>query len=167
LGENRSCGGRCRQNFSSYNMLTVDSVSFLYNCTRPGFLSSRSGTALLVSSNKPSRRLLHSRPRVVSKCCMTKYVSKESTHKKLTVAAKDSWFSKDLQLLGIVPFIPNWILLALYGYLGFRFFSGFDQTTYNKNSRLLLSILWPIMFIANDRFRQNFKKALKQGDEER
>jgi len=63
---------------------------------------------------------------------MTKYVSKESTHKKLTVAAKDSWFSKDLQLLGIVPFIPNWILLALYGYLGFRFFSGFDQTTYNK-----------------------------------
>eukprot|EP00871_Galdieria_phlegrea_P002423 jgi/Galph1/3181/GphlegSOOS_G1846.1 len=73
---------------------------------------------------------------------------------------------EEVRLLGLVPFVPNWLVLGFYGYLGFRFFAGFDSTTYNKNSRVILTLLWPIMFLANERFRDNFKKALRQGSDD-
>ncbi|GJQ11683.1 hypothetical protein GpartN1_g3474.t1 [Galdieria partita] len=138
--------------------LNTAKLSSFYKTPQLAFFSASSQAALLVSSGYRLRALRCSRSQSFSKCYLC--MSKQSLGSDLTVR------QKDVQLLGIVPLIPNWILIALYGYLGFRFFSGFEQTTYNKNSRLLLSILWPVMFIANDRFRQNFKKALKQSDNE-
>ncbi|EME30615.1 hypothetical protein Gasu2_32860 [Galdieria sulphuraria] len=143
---------------------TTSPFSSLYKSSKVTFLFTSSQTTLLVSSGY--RLLSWRRSHKFRKCYLAKCVSQQSLNGDLTFPSKKYLLLKDVQLLGIVPLIPNWVLLALYGYLGFRFFSGFEQTTYNKNSRLVLSILWPVMFIVNDRFRQNFKKALKQGDDE-
>lgn len=48
---------------------------------------------------------------------------------------------------------------ALYGGVAVKFWLGFHQTQY-QNSRLSLSLLWPI-YIFNRSYRSNFVKALK------
>jgi hypothetical protein len=55
------------------------------------------------------------------------------------------------------------ILLGLYIGGGIKFWNGFDRTNFNQNisTRLLLSILWPVLFVGNKSFRGNFQKALK------
>lgn len=52
------------------------------------------------------------------------------------------------------------LLLGAYGYFGWKFWTGFNRTNFTGN-KLLLSLLWPALLIANKSYRQNFRKALK------
>ncbi|RMF24156.1 MAG: hypothetical protein D6756_07420 [Cyanobacteria bacterium J083] len=44
-----------------------------------------------------------------------------------------------------------------------KFWRGFRRTNFNPNlpNRIILSLLWPVLIIANKSYRQNFQKALK------
>ena len=56
-------------------------------------------------------------------------------------------------------------LVLLIGYLWgiWAFWRGFERTNFNPSlpNRLTLSLLWPVLLIANRSYRQNFQKALK------
>ncbi len=52
------------------------------------------------------------------------------------------------------------ILIGVYGYIGWRFWRGFNRTTFSQG-RLYLTALWPMFLITNRAYRQNFTKALK------
>jgi hypothetical protein len=57
----------------------------------------------------------------------------------------------------------NLLILALaiaYGTGAWRFWSGFRKTNFSDN-KVSLTLLWPVYFIANKSYRQNFNKALK------
>jgi hypothetical protein len=57
----------------------------------------------------------------------------------------------------------NLLILALaiaYGTGAWRFWSGFRKTNFSDN-KVSLTLLWPVYFIANNSYRQNFNKALK------
>ena len=55
------------------------------------------------------------------------------------------------------------ILLIIGYFVGARkFWKGFRNTNFSpETNRLFLSLLWPILFVANKSYRKNFKKALK------
>ncbi|RZM82701.1 hypothetical protein [Leptolyngbya iicbica] len=51
-------------------------------------------------------------------------------------------------------------LAIAYGTGAWRFWSGFQKTNFSQN-KVNLTLLWPIYFIANKSYRENFNKALK------
>jgi hypothetical protein len=51
-------------------------------------------------------------------------------------------------------------LLAAYAGGIWKFWKGFYRTSFSQG-RLYLSLLWPVLLIANKSYRQNFRKALK------
>jgi hypothetical protein len=51
------------------------------------------------------------------------------------------------------------ILLAIYGAGAWKFWTGFGRTNFSQ-SRLVLTLLWPVMLFSAS-YRSNFKKALK------
>ncbi len=55
------------------------------------------------------------------------------------------------------------IALIVGYFIGARkFWKGFRNTNFSPDTnRLVLSLLWPVLFVANKSYRQNFKKALK------
>jgi len=54
-------------------------------------------------------------------------------------------------------------LVGIYGFGVWKFWSGFNQTSFSPNlpNKLILSFLWPALLVANKSYRQNFTKALK------
>ncbi|MFM6138507.1 MAG: hypothetical protein ACKO3K_04635 [Cuspidothrix sp.] len=50
-------------------------------------------------------------------------------------------------------------------YIGgmWKFWNGFRRTDFNQAlpNRIILSLLWPALFIVNSSYRRNFQKALK------
>lgn len=56
--------------------------------------------------------------------------------------------------------IITFVLILVYGSGVWKFWTGFRRTNFHNN-RLLLSLLWPALIIANKSYRQNFRKALK------
>jgi hypothetical protein len=50
--------------------------------------------------------------------------------------------------------------LGLYGYGAFRFWGGFHRTTFSEG-KFFLTLLWPVFWLANPAYRQNFAKALR------
>lgn len=64
----------------------------------------------------------------------------------------------------IVPFIPNIISLPAYLFGAYRFFRGFEATTYESQYKLPLAALWPLFILANGRYRENFLKAIERGN---
>ena len=60
----------------------------------------------------------------------------------------------------------NFIIFALivvYGGGVWKFWNGFERTNFNQSltNRIGLSLLWPALFITNQSYRRNFRKALK------
>ncbi|MEH1769787.1 hypothetical protein [Nostoc sp.] len=60
----------------------------------------------------------------------------------------------------------NFIIFALivvYGVGALKFWNGFERTNFNPalSNRIRLSLLWPALFITNQSYRRNFRKALK------
>ena len=58
------------------------------------------------------------------------------------------------------------IVLALFVvYVGgvWKFWKGFSRTSFTRSfsNKLRLSLLWPALWITNQSYRQNFRKALK------
>lgn len=55
------------------------------------------------------------------------------------------------------------ILIFSYGFGIYKFWRGFNKTNFDRNLpvKLYLSALWPILFVSNKSYRQNFTKALK------
>jgi hypothetical protein len=51
------------------------------------------------------------------------------------------------------------LLLAVYGAGAWKFWTGFGRTNFSQ-SRLVLTLLWPVMLFSAS-YRSNFKKALK------
>ncbi|MEB3887465.1 hypothetical protein [Lyngbya sp. CCY1209] len=60
------------------------------------------------------------------------------------------------------PLIPIALLIVYVGGV-WKFWSGFNRTNFEKSfgNRVTLSLLWPVLLIANRSYRQNFTKALK------
>ena len=55
-------------------------------------------------------------------------------------------------------------ILLIVGYVvgARKFWKGFRNTNFSlETNRLFLSLLWPVLFVANKSYRKNFKKALK------
>ncbi len=54
-------------------------------------------------------------------------------------------------------------LLGLYVGGSVKLWKGFSRTNFNQDftTRLLLSLIWPVLFAGNKSFRGNFQKALK------
>lgn len=59
-------------------------------------------------------------------------------------------------MTGLVGFL----LIVIYLGGGWKFWSGFNRTTFSQN-RAMLTLLWPIMLPSSKSYRQNFMKALK------
>jgi hypothetical protein len=58
------------------------------------------------------------------------------------------------------------LLIALgYSFGAWKFWQGFNCTNFDRTlgNRAILSLLWPVLFIANKSYRKNFTKALKGG----
>ncbi|MDF5709590.1 MAG: hypothetical protein PUP90_18490 [Nostoc sp. S4] len=60
----------------------------------------------------------------------------------------------------------NFILFVLaVVYVGgaWKFWNGFARTNFNPSltNRIGLALLWPALFITNQSYRRNFRKALK------
>ena len=55
------------------------------------------------------------------------------------------------------------ILLIVYGGGIWKFWTGYRQTNFTSGfvNKLMLSMLWPVLIIANKSYRRNFQKALK------
>lgn len=54
-------------------------------------------------------------------------------------------------------------LIVVYASGVWKFWNGFRRTNFNPSltNRIGLSLLWPALFISNQSYRQNFRKALK------
>lgn len=54
-------------------------------------------------------------------------------------------------------------LIVVYAGGFWRFWSRFEKTNFSRRllDRLILSLLWPVLFIVNKSYRINFRKALK------
>jgi hypothetical protein len=52
--------------------------------------------------------------------------------------------------------------LLLIGYVGgiYKFWTGFRRTNFTEN-KLVLALLWPVLYVMNPSYRRNFTKALK------
>jgi cell shape-determining protein MreD len=54
-------------------------------------------------------------------------------------------------------------LMVHIGY-GCKFWNGFGWTTYDKtlSNQIRLTLLWPVLFFVDKRYRRNFKRAMKR-----
>ncbi|KAG0570521.1 hypothetical protein M758_6G162300 [Ceratodon purpureus] len=54
------------------------------------------------------------------------------------------------------------LLFIVYAAGAFRFYSGFQKTTYADSSatKISMTALWPVLFVASKAYRDNFKKAI-------
>ena len=59
--------------------------------------------------------------------------------------------------------ILGWVFLIVYVGGVWKFWNGFERTNFTRSlpTRISLSLLWPVLVIANKSYRQNFTKALK------
>jgi hypothetical protein len=57
----------------------------------------------------------------------------------------------------------SWVLLIVYVGGVWKFWKGFERTNFTRSlpTRISLSLLWPVLVVANKSYRQNFTKALK------
>lgn len=57
------------------------------------------------------------------------------------------------------------VIVLVVGYGGgiWKFWKGFSRTNFQQTlpNRLRLALLWPALFVINQSYRQNFRKALK------
>eukprot|EP00245_Coleochaete_scutata_P013609 TRINITY_DN5599_c0_g1_i1.p1 TRINITY_DN5599_c0_g1~~TRINITY_DN5599_c0_g1_i1.p1 ORF type:complete len:136 (-),score=4.93 TRINITY_DN5599_c0_g1_i1:135-542(-) len=55
------------------------------------------------------------------------------------------------------------VLFAAYAICAARFWAGFNRTTYSDApaTKVTVTALWPVLFVASKAFRDNFKKAVK------
>ncbi|MDJ0846326.1 hypothetical protein [Crocosphaera sp.] len=58
------------------------------------------------------------------------------------------------------------IVFGIYILGIWKFFSGYNRTNFNRQlpTKLMLSLLWPVLLVVNTSYRQNFTKALKGKD---
>ncbi|WP_066377802.1 MULTISPECIES: hypothetical protein [unclassified Anabaena] len=54
-------------------------------------------------------------------------------------------------------------LIVVYVGGAWKFWNGFTRTNFTRSlpNRIILTLLWPALFIANTSYRNNFRKALK------
>ncbi|UKO98263.1 hypothetical protein [Nostoc sp. UHCC 0870] len=54
-------------------------------------------------------------------------------------------------------------LIVVYAGGVWKFWNGFTRTNFSQSlpNRIGLSLLWPVLFVANKSYRSNFRKALK------
>ncbi|MFP5271837.1 hypothetical protein [Coleofasciculus sp.] len=55
------------------------------------------------------------------------------------------------------------LVLGVYGYGVWKLWTGFNRTNFSRSlpNRMYLSLLWPVLIVANKSYRKNFTKALK------
>ncbi|MBW4605189.1 MAG: hypothetical protein KME29_37985 [Calothrix sp. FI2-JRJ7] len=55
------------------------------------------------------------------------------------------------------------VFVVVYASGIWKFWNGFERTNFQRSlpNRLILSLLWPVLLIANKSYRRNFTKALK------
>ncbi len=75
-------------------------------------------------------------------------------------AAKNARVAAPIRM-GLVPFVPNWLLLGGWIFGSYRFFKGFKSTDYRPGYRIPLALLWPIFMLVNANFRANFMRAYR------
>jgi hypothetical protein len=63
-------------------------------------------------------------------------------------------------LLSVMPQLLLFLVSGLYVYVGYRFWQGFYRTNFT-GSKILLTLLWPVLTLANKSYRKNFQKALR------
>ena len=63
----------------------------------------------------------------------------------------------------MLPFLITAVLIVAYGWGFLKLWSGFDRTHFQRSlpNRIILSLFWPILFVANKPYRRNFQRALK------
>lgn len=59
-----------------------------------------------------------------------------------------------------MPTLLGLLVFAVYTGGIWKFWKGFHRTNFS-GGRLYLSLMWPLLLVANKSYRQNFNKALK------
>ncbi len=75
------------------------------------------------------------------------------------VHPKDTQLLRELLGMELISFG----LIVVYGGGAWKFWKGFHRTNFSQSfpTRLSLSLLWPVLLVANKSYRRNFNKALK------
>lgn len=68
--------------------------------------------------------------------------------------------------MSLIPFIPNWLVLAAWGYGAYRFYQGFNRTSYQSSFRIPLALAWPLLFAINPSYRKNFTRSITGADDD-
>jgi len=68
-----------------------------------------------------------------------------------------------MHLAGLIPLVPNWLVAVLYLYFAYRFYRGFERTTFDSSSKLILTLIWPLLLITGSG-RRNLQRALRGDD---
>ncbi len=57
----------------------------------------------------------------------------------------------------------TYIVAAAYGFGVWKFATNFNRTNYQRTlpTKIALSLLWPVCWVLNASYRQNFNKTLK------
>ncbi|NMG59684.1 hypothetical protein E1H12_14455 [Geitlerinema sp. P-1104] len=55
------------------------------------------------------------------------------------------------------------VLIVVYAGGVWKFWQGFHRTSFERGigNQIALSLMWPVLYIGNKSYRQNFTKALK------
>lgn len=67
--------------------------------------------------------------------------------------------------MGLLPLLPNWVVLSAWLFGAYRFYLGFNRTSYQSSFRIPLALAWPVLFALNGSYRKNFTKSIKGSDD--
>lgn len=67
--------------------------------------------------------------------------------------------------MSLIPFIPNWVAIAGWFYGAYRFYLGFNRTSYQSTYRIPLALAWPLLCAINGSYRKNFVRSITGSDE--
>lgn len=68
--------------------------------------------------------------------------------------------------MSLLPLVPNWLLLAAWIFGAYRFYLGFNKTSYQSSFRIPLALAWPVLIIVNGSYRQNFVRSIRAADDD-
>lgn len=68
--------------------------------------------------------------------------------------------------MSLLPFLPNWLVMGGWLFGAYRFYLGFNRTSYQPSFRIPLALAWPLLFVFNGSYRKNFMRSIEAGNDD-
>lgn len=68
--------------------------------------------------------------------------------------------------MSLLPFLPNWLVMGGWLFGAYRFYLGFNRTSYQSSFRIPLALAWPLLFVFNGSYRKNFMRSIEAGNDD-